>query len=120
VEQTALSERYENAANEFGFSVAEWVHHLPEEVIGTAVPTFMCASDPAGPARGAGGNDRGFQGNYAVCSGGGTPTTPVLADIPAGTVINLTMVRDDAGGMFGQQISRDFRDCVDGTSNTLL
>ena len=52
--------------------------------------------------------------------GGGTPTTPVLADIPAGTVINLEVRRADAGGMFGAQSKRNFRDCIDGTSNTLM
>lgn len=119
VEQSAFYEAYQNVEATYGMT-AEYIHNLPVEFAGRPVATFMCASDPAGPARGGGGSDRGFQGNYAVCSGGGTPTTPVLANIPAGTVIDLNMIREDAGGMFGRQSRRSFRDCVDGTSNTLM
>ncbi len=121
VEQAAYYEQYQNAANIYGIYEAEYIHRLPAIIAGIPVAAFMCASDPSGPARGGGGSTRGFQGNYAVCSGGGIPTTPVLANIPPGTIINMSMVNTaDAGGMFGRQSRSDFRDCVDGTSNTLM
>jgi len=117
VEQTAFYDAYMNVEATYG-ATAEYIHNLPVEFAGRPVATFMCASDPAGPARGGGGSDRGFQGNYAVCSGGGTPTTAV--QVTASTVIDLNMIRDDAGGMFARQSRRGFRDCVDGSSNTVL
>lgn len=118
VEQGPYYELYDNAETTIGLYEATYIHRLPESVAGIPVETFMCPSDPAGPARGGNGSDRGFQGNYAVCSGGGTPTLPVIANIT--DPINLDMNREDAGGMFGRQSDRRFRDCNDGTSNTLM
>ncbi len=118
IEQQPYYDAYSNAEVTYGFFTAEYIHRLPVELAGVAVPSFMCPSDPAGPAKGGGGTNNGFQGNYAVCSGGGSPTNPVLATITG--PIDLNMIREDAGGMFGLQRSRNFRDCIDGTSNTLL
>src|SRR5690606_37856494 len=111
-------EAYNNMEATYGAYEANSVHRMNEEIAGVAVPTFMCASDPAGPARGGGGSSHGFHANCAVCAGGGTPTTAVLAEITQ--EINLPVIREDAGGMFGLHSRREFRDCVDGTSNTLM
>lgn len=116
VEQGPYYELYMSQDQIAGTSA--WIHNYSEDIIGIPVETFMCPSDPAGPARGGGGSDRGFQGSYAVCSGGGTPTLPVIANLTV--PINLNMHREDAGGMFGLQSKRKFRDCNDGTSNTLM
>jgi prepilin-type N-terminal cleavage/methylation domain-containing protein len=119
MEQQAFYEAYMNASTTYGFWSSQWVHRMPEELAGTAIPPFMCPSDPAGPARGGGGSDRGFQGNYAVCTGGGTPTRPAL--IANLTVpLDLNQTRLDAGGMYGMGSERQFRDCLDGTSSTLM
>ncbi len=117
VEQQAYYDLYDNAHITISPFAAEYIHRLPESIAGIAVPGFMCPSDPAGPARGGGGSDNGFQGNYAVCAGGGTPISPVIDPT---VVLNLNMITEDPGGMFGRQRARGFRDCLDGTSNTLL
>lgn len=92
----------------------EYVHQIPKSLAGTIVNTFMCPSDPSGPAFGGGGTDNGFQGNYVVCAGGG-------ADV-AGTppTINMNIVTTTTGGMFGTNSRTNMRDVIDGTSNTLM
>lgn len=117
VEQKPYYDQYDNAEFTIGHFEAEYIHRLPESIAGVAVAGFMCPSDPAGPARGGGGSNRGFQGNYAVCAGGGTPVSPLIdPNVP----LNLNMIMEDPGGMFGRQRARRFRDCIDGTANTLL
>ncbi len=116
IEQQSYYEAYDRAEDTFGQFAAEYIHRLPAEIAGIAVDGLMCPSDPAGPARGGGGSNNGFQGNYAVCAGGGTPVTAIIDPT---AVLNLNMILEDAGGMFGRQRARKFRDCVDGTSNTL-
>jgi len=119
VEQQAYYEAYDNSDRTYNYTAPAWVHWLPAEIAGVAVPTFMCPSDPSGPARGGGGSDNGFQGNYVVCAGGGTPVTPPL--IANLTVpLNLNVVVTDGGGMYNMGSERKFRDCLDGTSNTLM
>ncbi len=125
VEQQAYYEVYMNSDVAMGYTAPSWVHWLPEEIAGVAVPTFMCPSDPSGPARGGGGSDRGFQGNYVVAAGGGTPVIPVTVEevelLPSFVEWQTAnVVREDAGGMFGMQSDRKFRDCLDGTSSTLM
>jgi prepilin-type processing-associated H-X9-DG protein len=78
----------------------------------------MCPSDPSIPAVGGGGTNNGFQGNYAVCGGGGYPYTPAAID---GNFYNT--VRTENGGMFGTSIPdipRTLAACLDGTSNVLM
>jgi len=118
IEQQSYYDFYDKIETTYPRAQHEYIHSTPVEVQGVAVDAFMCPSDPAGPARGGGGTNNGFQGNYAVCAGGGTPTNPVLATITG--PLNLDVLRTDNGGMFGAQLARRFRDCVDGTSNTLM
>ncbi len=118
IEQGAYYDLFDNAETTINFFTAEYIHRLPATIAGVPVAAFMCPSDPAGPARGGGGSDNGFQGNYVVCAGGGTPNNPILAQITV--PINMNMTGVDPGGMFGEQTSRRFRDAIDGTSNTLL
>ncbi|MFG0262303.1 MAG: DUF1559 domain-containing protein [Novipirellula sp. JB048] len=95
VEQQAYYDQYKNAFATYGPSMATQIHQLPAELAGVVIPAFMCPSDPSGPAHGGGGSDRGFQGSYGVCSGGGTPA----ADLAGGlTAAQISMVRTDAGG----------------------
>jgi len=117
VEQQAFAENYRNASTIYSVFDAEWIHRLPVDIAGTAIPAFMCPSDPSGPALGGGGSDRGFQGNYGVCSGGGTEAHDLLGGI---TPAQVNMIRADAGGMFGETLQYKFNACLDGTSNTLM
>jgi prepilin-type N-terminal cleavage/methylation domain-containing protein len=117
IEQQAYAERIRNAAIIHGNFAAEWIHRLPAETAGVAVPAFMCPSDPAGPARGGGGTNNGFQGSYGVCAGGGTEPQDLNGGI---TPAEVNVIKDDAGGMFGRNIPLKFNACLDGTSHTLL
>ena len=116
IEQQAYYNQYRNAEATYG-TTATWIHSLPVEFAGIPIPALMCPSDPSSPALGGGGSDRGFQGNYGVCSGGGTPVESLTGGI---TPAEITMIRADAGGMFGWKTTRNFGACIDGTSNTLL
>lgn len=117
VEQQAYAEKYRNAATIYSVYEAEWIHRMPLELAGVAVPTFMCPSEPSGPALGGGGSDNGFQGSYGVSAGGGTLPQDLLGGI---TPDEINIIKTDPGGMFGETRTYKFRDCLDGTSNTLL
>ncbi|MFG0262991.1 MAG: DUF1559 domain-containing protein [Novipirellula sp. JB048] len=118
IEQQAYYDQYMNAPTTHGHYDSEYIHRMPAEIAGVAVPAFMCPSDPSGPARGGGGSDNGFQGSYGVCAGGGTPAQDPLAGVT--NPIDMNMIKTDAGGMFGRGDVYRFRSCLDGTSNTLL
>jgi len=117
VEQQAYAENYRNAASFLTPYEVAWLHRMPADFAGIAIPAFMCPSDPSGPARGGGGTTNGFQGSYGVCAGGGALAQDLNGGITP-TEVNITGV--DNGGMFGQNLGRKFRDCLDGTSNTLM
>lgn len=117
IEQQAYYEQYQNAAQIYSVYDAKWIHRLPVEFAGIPIPAFMCPSDPAGPAHGGGGSDKGFQGSYGVCAGGGTPAQDLTGGL---TPSQVHVVREDNGGMFGRTICYKFNACLDGTSNTLL
>lgn len=117
IEERAYYDAYDQVEATYGQFPAEYIHRLPVEIAGRPVNAFMCPSDPSGPARGGNGSTTGFKGSYAVCAGGGRPTTPIIANITGPINYDMTV---DAGGMFGRQVARRFRDCIDGTSNTLL
>ncbi|MEO9591847.1 DUF1559 domain-containing protein [Rhodopirellula bahusiensis] len=117
IEQQAYAENYRNAATIYSVYEAEWIHRMPAELAGIAVPSFMCPSEPSGPARGGGGSDNGFQGSYGVSAGGGTLPQDLLGGI---TPDEINIIKTDPGGMFGETRTYKFRDCLDGTSNTLL
>lgn len=117
IEQQNYYDAYDQVEVTYGQFPAEYIHRLPAEIAGVPIDAFMCPSDPSGPARGGNGSTSGFKGNYAVCAGGGNPTNPILATITVPINYDMTV---DAGGMFGRQLARRFRDCVDGTSNTLM
>lgn len=64
VEQQAYYEQYKNTP-------ASYVQYLPQSLQGTAIPAFMCPSDPSAPALTRySGSQSGFQGSYGVCAGG--------------------------------------------------
>lgn len=115
VEQEAFQVEYENWPD---YYQREYIHRMPIDLAGRAVPGFMCPSDPSGPAVGGGGTNNGFQGNYAVCGGGGYPYTPTVID---GNFYNT--VRTENGGMFGTSrpdIPRTLAAALDGTANVLM
>ncbi|MFH1920175.1 MAG: DUF1559 domain-containing protein [Planctomycetota bacterium] len=108
IEQTAYSAQYEARQDLYE---NEYIHRMPKSIAGIVVDGMMCPSDPSTPAWGGGGTNNGFQGSYAVCAGGG---------VLSGTTFNMTIARDDPGGMFGQNSEFGFHHCLDGSSNTLL
>ena len=115
VEQEAYQVEYENWPD---YYQREYIHRMPIDIAGRPVPAFMCPSDPSGPAVGGGGSNNGFQGNYAVCGGGGYPYNPTVID---GNFYNT--VRVENGGMFGTSnpgIPRTLGAALDGTSNVLM
>jgi prepilin-type N-terminal cleavage/methylation domain-containing protein len=118
VEQRAFAEQYRNAADIYGQWETVWIHRLPAEFASTEIPAFMCPSDPSSPAVGGGGSDRGFQGTYGVCAGGGTPVLDPEAGITQ--PIDMNIIKTDAGGMFGMNDTYGFKSCTDGSSNTLM
>jgi len=108
IEQGAYADEYN--ARQDGYE-NEYIHRMPKSIAGIVVPGMMCPSDPSTPAWGGGGTNNGFQGNYAVCAGGG---------VLSGTTFNMNITGTDPGGMFGRNSDFGFRDCIDGSSNTLL
>ena len=101
--------------DEYEADTTEYVHQIGFALAGRAVPGFMCPSDPSGPAVGGGGGNNGFQGNYAVCGGGGTG-----AGVTSG---EMNTVRTENGGMFGTSnpgLPRTFAAALDGLANTLM
>ncbi len=116
IEQQNYYAEYEQVEATYG-ATAEYIHNLPQDFVGRPIAMFMCPTDPSSPARGGNGSTRGFKGTYAVCAGGGQPTTPILAEITVPIDYNMTV---DAGGMFGRQEARGMQQASDGTSNTLL
>ncbi|MGI6417749.1 MAG: DUF1559 domain-containing protein [Thermoguttaceae bacterium] len=113
IEQGALYDQYESYYNPNPSppEANEYIHYVPKSIAGTVVAGLMCPSDPSSPAWGGGGSDNGFQGNYAVCAGGG---------IYPSRTFNMDMILADPGGMFGRNDDFGIRHCLDGTSNTLL
>lgn len=105
IEQAPYYAQYETYAADYVFSP-----YTPKSIQGIVVNTMVCPSDPSGPGMGGGGSLDGFQGNYAVCAGGGTGTT----------TIDMNICKSDPGGLFGALSKFGLRDCLDGTSNQLL
>ncbi|MDB4637480.1 MAG: DUF1559 domain-containing protein [Planctomycetaceae bacterium] len=98
----------------------EYIHRITDMGVVGAVPGQSCPSDPNSPGRGGNGGTTAFQGSYAVCGGAGQtvvidPATSII------TVTNRNIPNTRAGtGLFYINSSTGFRDCVDGSSNTLL
>ncbi len=120
MEQSALSEEYEA-------DVSAYVHHLTNHIATTPVSILSCPTDPDSPGKGGNGGNVAFQGNYAVSAGAGL--TWAFEDDESATnaagqriivVTNGTIVSNDPGGLFYIDSATTFRDCLDGTSNTLL
>jgi len=113
VEQSALANIYEA-------DTTEYVHAIPAAISGTVVPSFSCPSDGATPGRGANGSTTAFQGSYVVSVGVGQ-TYSVNTATQTITVTNMnTPTTADTGGLFYTNSKTRIRDCIDGTSNTLL
>lgn len=109
VEQKSLSDLYEA-------DTTEYVHQITNTITTTPISAFTCPSDPDSPGKGGNGGTTAFQGNYVVSSGPGTWTfaTPTI------TVTSGDITGSTPGGMFFRESHTSFRDCTDGSSNTLL
>lgn len=108
--------------NAYEADTTNYVHQMVSGTAGalaaTKISMLSCPSDPSSPGVGACGNTVGFQGNYIVSGGlGQTHAVDINGVI---TVTNLNMPVADPGGLFGTNSKFGIRDCVDGTSNTLL
>lgn len=120
LEQSALYEAYKAETTQ------TYVHQMPVAIRGVVVESLTCPSDPNSPGFGGGGSSTNFQGNYAVSSGIGNWRTDTSVTPPRITIIDNSMVNrgsidvGDTGGMFYYKSRTRFRDCTDGTSNTLL
>ena len=118
MEQTALSEAYEAYSK-------EWIHEIRNEFTAAQVSTLTCPSDPNSPGKGGNGGKIDFQGNFGVSAGAGVSwslnnsTTPPTITVSNRNVTTAT-VSTDPGGMFYLDSATTFRDCTDGSSNTLL
>ncbi|QDT64892.1 DUF1559 domain-containing protein [Calycomorphotria hydatis] len=133
VEQSALYQKYE--AESAGVTHAFLVSPALREA---KIPAFMCPSDPASPGISAFNT---FQGNYAVCAGGGLPLNAAHAWSVTVTENGSTVTIDpsvvakvyepnpalwwvykdeDLGGLFWRFSKCRFRDVTDGLSNTLM
>ncbi len=118
--QTNLSEAYE--AN----NTQTHCWFVPTEVRGNIVEMLTCPSDASSPGLGGGGSSDAFQGNYALSAGIGnwapdTSVSPTEISVVASSLIDDTgLYVGDTGGMFYLYSKTKFRDCTDGTSNTLM
>jgi len=121
VEQSGLSNAYEGETPR-----TEYIHNMTANaavayIPQTAVTMFTCPSDGASPGKGANGGSTAFQGNYAVCAGVGVFTMDNTVNPPVITITDRnTISTSDRGGLFYQNSKHGIRDCIDGTSNTLL
>ncbi|MBI1249206.1 DUF1559 domain-containing protein [bacterium] len=113
IEQRAMSDAYES-------DPAEYVMYVAANVRTAEVFTLTCPSDPGAPGHGASGSSTSFQGNYGMSCGPGkysfnTSTSPATI-----SVTSMDIVGSDPGGMFYRESHNSFRDCTDGSSNTLM
>ncbi|MFO1000074.1 MAG: DUF1559 domain-containing protein [Planctomycetaceae bacterium] len=77
-----------------------------------APPGIQCPSDPGGPDPGNAGRTRGLN-NYAYSNGDGVGRSDI-----GGNATTAPTIRPSRG-MFGALVCYGFRDCIDGTSNTV-
>jgi prepilin-type N-terminal cleavage/methylation domain-containing protein len=77
---------------------------------------IQCPSDPAGPDPGNNGRTRGFN-NYVYCGGDGLARSDIGGNTPTAGTTQPTP--RPSRGLFGALICYGFRDCIDGTSNTI-
>ncbi|WP_166830805.1 DUF1559 domain-containing protein [Thalassoroseus pseudoceratinae] len=118
IEQNALSEAYEA-------DTTQWIHHLTDNtatayIAETVVPAFTCPSDPGAPGKGANGGTTAFQGNYGVAAGVGDWSLDTSTNPATITVTDGDIAYGDANGMFYELSATAFRDCIDGSTNTLF
>lgn len=98
----------------------EYIHRITNKDIVGPIEVMQCPSDPNSPGVGGNGGTVAFQSNYAVCAGTGSgittdPATNII------TVTNRNIANTTAGnGLFYLNSSTGVRDCLDGSSNTLL
>ncbi|MBI1347487.1 DUF1559 domain-containing protein [bacterium] len=92
--------------NNYAAWVGQWVMDTPAAIRDAKISVMGCPSDPYSLQFGASGGLRsgayGFQGNYVGCTG------------------DQQLQGGDSGGLFFHRSSTRIRDCIDGTSNTLL
>lgn len=113
LEQKALSDAYEA-------DPGEYVMHVVNSIKGAEVITLTCPSDPNSPGHGGGGDSVGFQTNFGLNAGPGTYTITTTTTPATINVTNGNVTGTDPGGMFYRESKTTFRDCTDGSSNTLL
>ena len=77
-----------------------------------APPGLQCPSDPGGPDPGNAGRTRGLN-NYVYSNGDGVGRSDI-----GGNATTAPAIRPSRG-LFGAFVCYGFRDCVDGTSNTV-
>lgn len=107
-------------ANAYEADRTDYVFYIPGNIQTTVVPMMNCPSDPQSPGRGGNGGTTAFQGNYVVSGGVGQSRTVDFATDTI-TVTNMNIPNTaDPGGLFGYNSKFRFRDCTDGSSNTLL
>ena len=98
----------------------EYIHRITDMGVVGAVPGQSCPSDPNSPGRGGNGGTTAFQGSYAVCGGAGVVTIDPTTNIITVTDRNICPGTRTGTGLFYRDSSTGFKDCVDGSSNTLL
>ncbi|MCC9609005.1 DUF1559 domain-containing protein [Blastopirellula sp. JC732] len=112
LEQKGLSDQYEA-------DTTEYVHQINNVISTTSIFSLTCPSDPNSPGKGANGGTTAFQGNYVVSAGPGTwsfsSTSPSTINVTAGDITG-----SNPGGMLFRESHTTFRDCTDGSTNTLL
>ncbi|MCA9090683.1 MAG: DUF1559 domain-containing protein [Planctomycetaceae bacterium] len=106
--------------NKYSQDTTEYVHQITSDIATTIVPMMSCPSDPQTPGRGGNGGTVAFQTSYVVAAGvGQTYSVDSLNSVITVTNMNIPNV-SDPGGLFGLNSRLELRDCLDGSSNTLL
>lgn len=113
MEQKALSDAYED-------DPGEYVMHVSSDIKKAEVYILTCPSDPNSPGHGGSGDSISFQGNYAMSCGPGTYTFDSSTTPPTINVTDRNITGTDPGGMFYRESHNTFRDCTDGSTNTLM
>lgn len=119
LEETARYNTYEAYPTVNAYQ-GEYIHRITNKDIVGQFSVGSCPSDPNAPGIGGNGGTTAFQSNYAVCAGVGRSMSMDTAGVITVTDMNTSNFTGGGTGMFSMNSSTKFRDCKDGTSNTLL